>query len=294
MRRGHVRANRAQAAIWPPGRRSVPVSCSLPTRVPPPVPGAVVTQGRIDDTDAQLRVRRATARGGRSCHRGSSERRCGARAWRAARHLRGRSRLRRHRRGRRRRRAVEQTRALRPDIVVMDIRSPARRNRGNAANPDRATRRPSCARLYDVRPGRYVYQALRAGASGFMLKDAPPSQLREAVRTVRKWRDAARPGGHAAAGRALRPAAVPRPCQEKASRTHPALDSSSWTGSEADALISVLSWPSSFLNTCSTCSTCPRIACSRARVRPPTALGTGLAGQGHPERGRAPPSRCSR
>ena len=56
----------------------------------------------------------------------------------------------------------------------------------------------------------YVYEALRAGASGFMLKDAPPGQLREAVRTVANGETLLAPGGHAAARRALRPAAGAR------------------------------------------------------------------------------------
>jgi DNA-binding NarL/FixJ family response regulator len=80
--------------------------------------------------------------------------------------------------------AVEQTRALRPEVVVMDVRMPR-------LDGIEATRRiqaqPGAPRVlvlttFDL--DEYVFEALRAGASGFMLKDAPPGQLREAVRTV--------------------------------------------------------------------------------------------------------------
>ena len=80
--------------------------------------------------------------------------------------------------------AVEQARTLRPDVVVMDIRMPrldgieaTRRIRGE---PDA----PCILVLTTFDLDEYVYEALRAGAGGFLLKDAPPSQLREAVRTV--------------------------------------------------------------------------------------------------------------
>ena len=74
--------------------------------------------------------------------------------------------------------------ALRPDVVLMDIRMPrldgieaTRRLQAHASRP-----RVLVLTTFDL--DEYVYEALRAGASGFMLKDAPPSQLREAVRTV--------------------------------------------------------------------------------------------------------------
>ena len=44
----------------------------------------------------------------------------------------------------------------------------------------------------------YVFEALRAGASGFMLKDAPPEELVDAIRVIAGGRRAARTGGHAA------------------------------------------------------------------------------------------------
>ena len=80
--------------------------------------------------------------------------------------------------------AVEQARTLQPDVVVMDIRMPrmdgieaTRRIRGEPEAP-----RVLVLTTFDL--DEYVYEALRAGAGGFLLKDAPPSQLREAVRTV--------------------------------------------------------------------------------------------------------------
>ncbi|GAA2889309.1 response regulator transcription factor [Streptosporangium fragile] len=80
--------------------------------------------------------------------------------------------------------AVADARRLRPDLVLMDIRMPkmdgieaTRRIRGE---PDA----PAVLVLTTFDLDQYVYEALRAGAGGFLLKDAPPGQLAEAVRTV--------------------------------------------------------------------------------------------------------------
>jgi DNA-binding NarL/FixJ family response regulator len=83
------------------------------------------------------------------------------------------------------REAVALSRELRPDVVVMDIRMPEM----DGIDATRAILRapgtsPKILVLttYDV--DDYVYEALRAGASGFMLKDAPRHQLVSAIRTV--------------------------------------------------------------------------------------------------------------
>jgi DNA-binding NarL/FixJ family response regulator len=80
--------------------------------------------------------------------------------------------------------AVELAAELRPDVVVMDIRMP--RLDGIEATRRLAARgvtsRVMVLTTFDL--DEYVYEALRAGAAGFMLKDAPPQRLASAVRTV--------------------------------------------------------------------------------------------------------------
>jgi DNA-binding NarL/FixJ family response regulator len=76
-------------------------------------------------------------------------------------------------------------RELRPDLVLMDIRMPELD--GIAATERLAAQpgdRPRVLVLTTFALEEYVYEALRAGASGFLLKDAPPEQLLSAVHVV--------------------------------------------------------------------------------------------------------------
>jgi DNA-binding NarL/FixJ family response regulator len=83
--------------------------------------------------------------------------------------------------------AVDAVRRTRPDVVLMDVRMPEmdgleatrRILSGDAPDPPRVV----ILTTFDL--DRYVYAALAAGASGFLLKDVSPEQLVAAVRLVR-------------------------------------------------------------------------------------------------------------
>ena len=83
------------------------------------------------------------------------------------------------------REAVELCRRYRPDVVLMDIRMPEldgiAATRLITSDPENRTR-VLMLTTFDI--DEYVYDAIRAGASGFLLKDTPPDDLIAAVRVL--------------------------------------------------------------------------------------------------------------
>lgn len=82
--------------------------------------------------------------------------------------------------------AVQAARTLRPDVALIDIRMPVMdgleaTRRIVQTSPD-GTPRMLVVTTFDR--DEYVFEALRAGASGFVLKDTPPEQLIEAIRII--------------------------------------------------------------------------------------------------------------
>ena len=81
--------------------------------------------------------------------------------------------------------AIDAVRRHHPDVVLMDIRMPEMDGLTAAATILAESDWPlRVIILTTFDPDEYVYQALRAGASGFVLKDIPPEDLAPAVRTV--------------------------------------------------------------------------------------------------------------
>jgi DNA-binding NarL/FixJ family response regulator len=81
--------------------------------------------------------------------------------------------------------AIDAVRQHRPDVVLMDIRMPEMDGlTATAAILEQADWPLSVIILTTFDPDEYVYRALQAGASGFVLKDIPPEELAPAVRTV--------------------------------------------------------------------------------------------------------------
>ncbi|MGV9311338.1 response regulator [Streptomyces sp. NPDC003691] len=128
---------------------------------------------------------------------------------------------------------VAVARSVHPDVVLMDVRMPEMDGlaaaRAILSPPVGVVHVPKVLMLTTFDVDDYVYEALRAGASGFLLKDAPPADLISAVRVV-------------AAGEALLAPSVTRrliadfAAQRPAPRRDPSLRLKSLTPRETEVL----------------------------------------------------------
>ncbi|MFI5803233.1 response regulator [Streptomyces sp. NPDC051561] len=131
------------------------------------------------------------------------------------------------------RQGVQVSRATHPDVVLMDVRMPEMDGLAAAREilnpPVGVAHLPKVLMLTTFDVDDYVYEALRAGASGFLLKDAPPADLIAAVRVV-------------AAGEALLAPSVTRrliadfAAQRPVARRNPALRLNGLTPRETEVL----------------------------------------------------------
>jgi DNA-binding NarL/FixJ family response regulator len=80
--------------------------------------------------------------------------------------------------------AVQAVHHLRPDVVLMDIRMPGSDGISATRTITALTDPPKVLILTTFNLNNYVYEALVAGASGFLLKDAPPEELVAAIQVV--------------------------------------------------------------------------------------------------------------
>jgi len=114
--------------------------------------------------------------------------------------------------------AVDQTRALRPDVVLMDIRMPGgdgiQATQDICADPELASTKVIVLTMFEL--DEYVYGALRAGASAFLLKDSTPERLVEAIKRVHKGESL----GDEPARRALRRSTQGPRCWASPGRAH--------------------------------------------------------------------------
>ena len=80
--------------------------------------------------------------------------------------------------------AIELARLHKPDVVLMDVRMPRLDGIEATRRLLAGETRTRILMLTTFDLDEYVYEAMRAGASGFLLKNSPPAQLAEAVRVV--------------------------------------------------------------------------------------------------------------